>query len=172
MLTARATAEAIRAVYPACLSGIITEDEAVEIAEAAAPTPAPVVIEPVTLTVIPEPTRRPRKSRNGTTPEPVAEPQNDKNAVPEAEPAQPKEAVFAPEPEATRPSPNSSAFYHPLDEHLASLNQEKLSAFLLRQGFIQPGQSYKWCGPNATSRILKQMGSFLKAAGFEEELVS
>jgi hypothetical protein len=27
----RATAEAVRAVYPACLSGIITEEEAVEI---------------------------------------------------------------------------------------------------------------------------------------------
>ena len=31
MLSARATAEAVRAVYPACLSGIITEEEAFEI---------------------------------------------------------------------------------------------------------------------------------------------
>jgi hypothetical protein len=31
MLSARVTAEAVRAVYPACLSGIITVEEAVEI---------------------------------------------------------------------------------------------------------------------------------------------
>ncbi len=39
MLTARAIAEAVRAVYPACLSGIITEDEAVEITPSFTPAP-------------------------------------------------------------------------------------------------------------------------------------
>jgi hypothetical protein len=37
---------------------------------------------------------------------------------------------------------------------------------------IQPGQNYHDCTPNNVSRILKQMPSFLKAAGFEEELAS
>ena len=54
MLAARATAEAVRAVYPACLSGIITEEEAVEITtppghngNGSHPLPAPVDPEPI-----------------------------------------------------------------------------------------------------------------------------
>ena len=81
-------------------------------------------------------------------------------------PVEPEFTVVS-EPESKRPSPNSAALYHPLDEHLAQLDQDKLTAFLLKQNFIQPGQNYKWCGPNATSRILKQLPSFLKAAGLE-----
>jgi len=72
-----------------------------------------------------------------------------------------------PETETARPSPNVAALWHPLDEHLAQLDQDKLTAFLLKQCFITEGQNYKWCAPNATSRILKQLPSFLKAAGLE-----
>ena len=62
--------------------------------------------------------------------------------------------------------------FHPLDESLGGLNQEKLTAFLLKKGLIAEGQTYKWCGPAISSRIQKQLPSFLKAAGFEEELAN
>ena len=131
MLSARAIAEAIRAVYPACLSGIITEAEAEEL-------PA----EPLQLL----------SNGNGHLP-----------AAPQPETLEPA-AVAEPAPEPAEDA-------HPLDAHLAGLNQDKLTRFLLSQGMIQPGQNYRSCSPNAVSRILKQMPSFLKAAGFEEELV-
>jgi hypothetical protein len=70
------------------------------------------------------------------------------------------------------PAPEPAEDAHPLDAHLAGLNQDKLNRFLLSQGMIQPGQNYHDCTPNNVSRILKQMPSFLKAAGFEEELAS
>ena len=75
-------------------------------------------------------------------------------------------------PEAATPRPPEADLFHPLDETLGGLNQEKLSAFLLKQGIIAEGQSYKWCGPTITRRIQKQLPSFQKAAGFEEELAS
>ena len=93
---------------------------------------------------------------------PAAAPQNVQN---------PPEQQAHAEPEAKRPSSLAESLWHPLDDALASLNQTKLSAFLLKQGFVAPGQTYKWVGPNATNRILKQLPSFLKAAGFDEELV-
>ena len=70
-------------------------------------------------------------------------------------------------PQPKRPSPNAPALWHPLDPVLAQLDQDKLTAFLLKQGFITEGQNYKWCGPNATSRSLKQLPSLLKAAGLD-----
>ncbi len=230
MLTARAITEAVRAVYPACLSGIITEDEAVEIT---AQAPAPVIPEPALeleaeRPCVPAPreyfigngeryaapTRRGRKGNNGSKrPAPLPAPESSKSdpapTLPSAgytdqtpapqvdgdsslvvsahassaeyenvpDPAaqegteSPQERSTglwrAPEPETKRTGPNTAAFYHPLDEHLAGLDQNKLTAFLLKQGFITEDQNYKWCGPNATSRILKQLPSFLKAAGLE-----
>ena len=87
--------------------------------------------------------------------------------VPEPDPAPQTETEFTPEPEPKRPSPHSASLYHPLDPVLAQHDQDKLTAFLLKQGFITEVQNYKWCGPNATSRILKQLPSFLKAAGLD-----
>jgi hypothetical protein len=37
---------------------------------------------------------------------------------------------------------------------------------------IKAGQTYKWVSPFDTRRIQKQINSFLKAAGFEEELAN
>lgn len=262
MLTARAIAEAVRAVYPACLSGIITEDEAVEITPAFTPAPTcepmpefvprhgnatggngtggsgtgangthqlPDELEPaahpertpreyvlvngaryatplVATPLVATPSRRLRKSSNGSKSQgPLLAPESSQSdpAASLPDPADPHEAPASPlcgghspvvlaqtpasapqdvqhppeqeahpEPEAKRPSSLAESLWHPLDDALASLNQTKLSAFLLKQGFVAPGQTYKWVGPNATSRILKQLPSFLKAAGFEEELVS
>jgi hypothetical protein len=60
MLSARAITEAVRACYPACLSGVSEENEVTEITGTTglidtlpAPVPAPAIAEPVTLTVIP-----------------------------------------------------------------------------------------------------------------------
>ena len=139
MLSARAIAEAIRAVYPACLSGIITEAEAEEL-------PA----EPLQLL----------SNGNGHLPAPP----------PELKAPEPQPEALEPAP-VDEPAPEPAEDAHPLDSHLAGLNQDKLNRFLLSQGMIQPGQNYRDCTPNAVSRILKQMPSFLKAAGFEEELV-
>ena len=254
MLTARAIAEAVRAVYPACLSGIITEDEAVEITPSFTPAPTcepipefvprhgtgghaaggsgtgangthqlPDELEPAAhpertpreyvlvngdryaTPLVATPSRRLRKSHNGSkSPGPLLAPESSQSdhAPSLPDPANPHEAPASPvcggpffvvpaqppaaapqnvqnppeqqahaEPEAKRPSSLAESLWHPLDDALASLNQTKLSAFLLKQGFVAPGQTYKWVGPNATSRILKQLPSFLKAAGFEEELV-
>ena len=225
MLTARAITEAVRAVYPACLSGIITEDEAVEITTP--PTlnsnethPLPGELTPTTTIeadapreyVIRDTTpadRRPRPSRNGESPKrsgrtrSMADPEtrpivvvshipntDTPSAPPTAQdcgespagctppsPAPEPEALhasahqtageFNPEPESRRPSPHAGALYHPLDPVLADLDQDKLTAFLLKQAFITESQNYKWVGPNATSRILKQLPSFLRAAGLE-----
>jgi hypothetical protein len=96
-------------------------------------------------------------------------------AAPEPAPAATapqSEALEPAEPETHKPGSNVASFWHPLDDALGGLNQEKLSAFLLKQGIIAEGQSYKWCGPTITRRIQKQLPSFLKAAGFEEELAS
>jgi hypothetical protein len=229
MLSARATAEAVRAVYPACLSGIITEEEAVEITtppnngngshplpaavapesiaalgdvyvndRAAGPlerpsgAPSPRGLTPATraYTIIDgqryaAPNRRRKGERSpafivpqqdpailtqepeAAAPEPAPEaPAPQPEALEPAEPAEPAE------PETHKPASNVASFWHPLDDVLGGLNQEKLSAFLLKQGIIAEGQSYKWCGPTITRRIQKQLPSFLKAAGFEEELAS
>ena len=152
MLTARAVAEAVRAVYPACLSGILAEEEAEEVGANEAQLPA----------------LNPRRTRgngsNGadirlTPARPVAA-------------SEPEPVTLTVVPEAPAPRPPEADLGHPLDETLGGLNQDKLSAFLLKQGIIAEGQSYKWCGPTITRRIQKQLPSFLKAAGFEEELAS
>jgi hypothetical protein len=214
MLTARATAEAVRAVYPACLSGIITEDEAVEITTppahngngagslpiadfvarhgngahplpgeltaAPAPEPAPEPA-PRDYVISERPQKQWTRRRKGERSPAFVIPQQDPailtqeidrriaEVMAEPAPAPQAEAEFTvvPESESKRPSPNVAALWHPLDEHLAGLDQDKLTAFLLKQAFITEGQNYKWCGPNATSRILKQLPSFLKAAGLE-----
>jgi len=218
MLTARAIAEAVRAVYPACLSGIITEDEAVEITTPLVATPlvatppahngnswaagpferpsgAPLespsraaTVDSVEPATEPAPrdyviSERPQKQwtrrRKGERSPAFIVTQQDPailtqeidrritEVMAEPAPAPQAEAEFTPAPEPTRPSPHVAALWHPLDEHLAQLDQDKLTAFLLKQGFITEGQNYKWCGPNATSRILKQLPSFLKAAGLD-----
>jgi hypothetical protein len=208
MLAARAVAEAVRAVYPACLSGIITEEEAVEITTPPAhngngshPLPAP---EPIADFVA--------RNGNGAHPLPgeltqtpraytiidgrqryAAVPRRRKGerapalTVPQQEPApkapEPTPEAVAPQPEALepaveyqpevhKPGSNAAAFWHPLDDTLGALNQEKVNAFLLAQGIIAEGQTYKWCGPDISRRIQKQLPSFLKAAGFEEELAN
>jgi hypothetical protein len=185
MLSARAVAEAIRAVYPACLSGIITEAEAEELP--AEPLPqilpsegngrlasAPVSANGATHR-LPESVPAPCVEESS----PKAEPQAKKPERPEPPKAAPEPPKAAQEPSKAAESRNGRPVQntlemevdHPLDAHLSGLNQEKLSAFLVSKGFIKPGQNYKWCGPNATSRILKQLPNFLKAAGFDEELV-
>jgi len=155
MLTARAVAEAVRAVYPACLSGIIAEEEAEEVGANETQLPAPG-------------SRRTRgngsNGSNGadirlTPARPVAA-------------SEPEPATLTVVPEATTPRPPEADLGHPLDETLGGLNQDKLTAFLLKTGIIAEGQTYKWCGPTITRRIQKQLPSFLKAAGFEEELAS
>ena len=152
MLTARAVAEAVRAVYPACLSGILAEEEAEEVGANEAQLPA----------------LNPRRTRgngsNGadirlTPARPVAA-------------SEPEPATLTVVPEAPAPRPPEADLGHPLDETLGGLNQDKLTAFLLKTGIIAEGQTYKWCGPTITRRIQKQLPSFLKAAGFEEELAS
>ena len=152
MLTARAVAEAVRAVYPACLSGILAEEEAEEVGANEAQLPA----------------LNPRRTRgngsNGaeirlTPARPVAA-------------SEPEPAALTVVPEAPAPRPPEAGLGHPLDETLGGLNQDKLTAFLLKTGIIAEGQTYKWCGPTITRRIQKQLPSFLKAAGFEEELAS
>jgi hypothetical protein len=204
MLSARATAEAVRAVYPACLSGIITEEEAVEITTPPAhngngshPLPAP---EPIADFVtrhgngahpLPgELTQTPRaytiidgrqryaavpRRRKGERSPALTVPQQE--TAPEApapqpealEPAAVATAAVATAPELPeRGSGGIQAFWHPLDEALGALDQEKLSEFLFKLDFIQIGQNYKYCGPKATSRILKQLPSFLKAGGFDD----
>ena len=152
MLTARAVAEAVRAVYPACLSGILAEEEAEEVGANEAQLPA----------------LNPRRTRgNGSNGSDIRLTPARPVAASEPEPAT---LTVVPEPPAPRPP--EADLGHPLDETLGGLNQEKLSAFLLKQGIIAEGQSYKWCGPTITRRIQKQLPSFLKAAGFEEELAS
>ena len=152
MLTARAVAEAVRAVYPACLSGILAEEEAEEVGANEAQLPA----------------LNPRRTRgngsNGadirlTPARPVAA-------------SEPEPVTLTVVPEAPAPRPPEADLGHPLDETLGGLNQDKLTAFLLKTGIIAEGQTYKWCGPTITRRIQKQLPSFLKAAGFEEELAS
>jgi hypothetical protein len=221
MLSARATAEAVRAVYPACLSGIITEEEAVEITTPPAhnengshPLPAPVDPEPIAdfvarhgngahplpgeLTQTPRaytiidgrqryaavPRRRkgerspaltvPQQETAPEAPEPAPEAVAPEAPAPEAVAPQPEALEPAAEyqPEVHKPGSNAAAFWHPLDDTLGALNQEKLNAFLLAQGIIAEGQTYKWCGPDISRRIQKQLPSFLKAAGFEEELAN
>jgi hypothetical protein len=152
MLTARATAEAVRAVYPACLSGILAEEEAEEVGANEAQLPA----------------LNPRRTRgNGSNGADIRLTPAHPVAASEPEPA-----TLTVVPEAPAPRPPEADLGHPLDETLGGLNQDKLSAFLLKQGIIAEGQSYKWCGPTITRRIQKQLPSFLKAAGFEEELAS
>ena len=152
MLTARAVAEAVRAVYPACLSGILAEEEAEEVGANEAQLPA----------------LNPRRTRgngsNGadirlTPARPVAA-------------SEPEPVTLTVVPEAPAPRPPEADLGHPLDETLGGLNQEKLTAFLLSLGFIAEGQNYKWVGPDLSRRIQKQLPSFLKAAGFEEELAN
>jgi hypothetical protein len=154
MLTARAVAEAVRAVYPACLSGILAEEEAEEVGANEEQLPA-------------IGSRRTRgNGSNGsdirlTPARPVAA------SEPEPEPV-----TLTVVPEAPAPRPPETDLGHPLDETLGGLNQDKLTAFLLKTGIIAEGQTYKWCGPTITRRIQKQLPGFLKAAGFEEELAS
>lgn len=187
MLSARAITEAVRACYPACLSGVPEENEVTEITAGAPlsdtlPAPAPATPEPVTLTVIPQPVPEPkptRKTRQTPTvaPAPVAAhpeptPLPEPAPVPSAHTLRPDESDddFTVEPDAPnfKPSPHARAFAHALDEHLAHLPQEKLTAFLIKRGLIQEGQNYKSCSPAATRRIISQMDSFLRAGGFVE----
>ncbi len=223
MLSARATAEAVRAVYPACLSGIITEEEAVEITtppnNGNGSHPLPATVAPESIAALGDvyvndraagplerpsgapspggftpatraytmidgqryaaPTRRRKGERSPAFIVPQQDPailtQEPAPAAPEPAPAATapqSEALEPAEPETHKPGSNVASFWHPLDDALGGLNQEKLSAFLLKQGIIAEGQSYKWCGPTITRRIQKQLPSFLKAAGFEEELAS
>ena len=152
MLTARAVAEAVRAVYPACLSGILAEEEAEEVGANEAQLPA----------------LNPRRTRgNGSNGSDIRLTPARPVAASEPEPA-----TLTVVPEAPAPRPPETDLGHPLDETLGGLNQEKLTAFLLKTGIIAEGQTYKWCGPTITRRIQKQLPSFLKAAGFEEELAS
>jgi hypothetical protein len=155
MLTARAVAEAVRAVYPACLSGIIAEEEAEEVGANDAQLPA----------------LNPRRTRgNGSNGSNGA----DIRLTP-ARPvaaSEPEPATLTVVPEAPAPRPPELDLFHPLDDLLGGLNQDKLTAFLLKKGLVAEGQTYKWCGPAISSRIQKQLPSFLKAAGFEEELAS
>jgi hypothetical protein len=198
-------------VYPACLSGIITEEEAVEITTPPAhngkgshPLPAPVDPEPIAdfvarhgngahplpgeLTPTPRAytiidgrqryaavPRRRKGERSPTFTVPKQEP-TPKAPEPTPEAVAPQPEALEPaaeyEPEVHKPGSNAAAFWHPLDDTLGALNQEKVNAFLLAQGIIAEGQTYKWCGPDISRRIQKQLPSFLKAAGFEEELAN
>jgi hypothetical protein len=152
MLTARAVAEAVRAVYPACLSGILAEEEAEEVGANEAKLPA----------------LNPRRTRgNGSNGADIRLTPTRPVAASEPEPV-----TLTVVPVAPAPRPPEADLGHPLDETLGCLNQDKLTAFLLKTGIIAEGQTYKWCGPTITRRIQKQLPSFLKAAGFEEELAS
>jgi len=209
MLTARAIAEAVRAVYPACLSGIIAEEEAEEIVG----IEAHIISGNGNRTGNGHSLPRGRSSKRNDSPVPQSIPSHDRSALsveseaaprttddiapssrrtratdvqppadnvpsdpaePEASAPQPEalEPSFRAEPENHKPGRNVAAFWHPLDNALGHLNQEKLTAFLVNHSLIDPGQNYKYCGPMATSRIQKQLPSFLKAAGFEEELTN
>jgi hypothetical protein len=219
MLTARATVEAVRAVYPACLSGIPAEEEAVEITTPPARNgngshslPAPVDPEPIADFVARHgngahplpgeltPTPRaytiidgrqryaavPRRRKGERSPALTVPQQETAPEAPEPAPEAVAPEAPAPQPEALEPeavataavatapelpkrgSGGIQAFWHPLDEALGALDQEKLSEFLFRLDMVQLGQNYKYCGPKATSRILKQLPSFLKAGGFND----
>ena len=174
MLSARAITEAVRACYPACLSGVPEENEVQEINGTAAfidtlPAPEPVTAEP-------------KPSRKARTPAPIAEtvplPVTVAEPAPIETPApasphdtRPDEAddfTFEPDAPNFKPSPHARVFAHALDAHLAHLPQEKLTDFLIKRGLIQEGQNYKSCSPAATRRILSQMDSFLRVGGFLE----
>jgi hypothetical protein len=167
MLTARAVAEALRAVYPACLSGILAEEEAEEVG-AEGPFNRPSGANEAQL-----PALNPRRTRgNGSNGADIRLTPARPVAASEPEPATPEAVTLTVVPAAPTPRPPEADLGHPLDETIGGLNQDKLTAFLLKEGIIAEGQSYKWCGPTITRRIQKQLPSFLKAAGFEEELAS
>jgi hypothetical protein len=171
MLTARAVAQAVRAVYPACLSGILVEDEAIEITA----EESTVATQPVS----------PRKKLNGSTSskpmEIVSAPEPAKSA--EKSSPSPKEAisepVSAPAPEfvadgapdaTSAPALPPPGFTHPLDEVFCHLDQQKLTESLIQRSFIQKGQTYQSCGPEQTQRILADLPRFLNLVGLESEV--
>jgi hypothetical protein len=167
MLTARAIAEAVRAVYPACLSGIIAEEEAEEVGTEGQFNRPSGALEPAPLPAF---GRRRTRGNGSTAPAGIQLTPARPEAASEPEAAAPEAVTLTVVPEAPAPRPPELDLGHPLDSLLGGLNQEKLTAFLLRKGMIAEGQTYKWCNPDDTRRIQKQFPSFLKAAGFDEEL--
>lgn len=165
MLTARAVAQAVRAVYPACLSGVIVEDEAIEIAAESETQPLP---QPVTA-------RKRLNGSNGSKPVEVietpalAQESPQKAAQPQSEPAAPIGEERPSQPSVVPPLVPPPGFTHPLDEALCHLDQQKLTEDLVKRTFVKEGETYQSCGPDQTMRILANLPRFLSTAGFETD---
>ena len=174
MLTARAVAQAVRAVYPACLSGVIVEDEAIEIAVESETQPLPQPVAP----------RKRLNGSNGSKPAEItdtpAAAQNSPQIAQEAHakmevaeaaerPDQAPAEAAAPAGLAELPPPG---FTHPLDEALCHLDQQKLTEALVKRTLIKEGQTYQSCGPDQTKRILSNLPRFLSLAGLDSDSIA
>ena len=174
MLTARAVAQAVRAVYPACLSGVIVEDEAIEIAAESETQPLPQPVVP----------RKRLNGSNGSKPVEItdtpAAAQNSPQIAQEApakmevaeateRPDQAPAEAAAPASLAELPPPG---FTHPLDEALCHLDQQKLTEALVKRTLIKEGQTYQSCGPEQTKRILSNLPRFLSLAGLDSDSIA
>ena len=174
MLTARAVAQAVRAVYPACLSGVIVEDEAIEIAAEIEAQPLPQPATP----------RRKLNGSNGSKPTEMTDTpsvaQNAPQKAPEISgkvdgadaqqgPSQDPAEDSIPAGLSVLPPPG---FTHPLDEALCHLDQQKLSEVLVSRSLIKEGQTYQSCGPDQTKCILSNLPRFLSLAGLDGDSIA
>jgi len=174
MLTARAVAQAVRAVYPACLSGVIVEDEAIEIAAESETLP------------LPQPTV-PRRKLNGSNGSKAIEvisipaiaqedPQNTQEASAMANGAETEQGPLQAPGEASIPAPLSilpaPGFTHPLDGAFCHLDQQKLTDALVKRSLIKDGETYQSCGPEQTKRILADLPRFLSITGFDGDSIA
>jgi hypothetical protein len=174
MLTARAVAQAVRAVYPACLSGVIVEDEAIEIAAESESQPFPQPVAP----------RKRLNGSNGSKPLEITEtpaaaqnsPQIAKEAPAKMEVAEAAERPDQAPAEAAAPAVLAElpppGFTHPLDEALCHLDQQKLTEALVKRTLIKEGQTYQSCGPDQTKRILSNLPRFLSLSGLDSDSIA
>ncbi len=174
MLTARAVAQAVRAVYPACLSGVIVEDEAIEIAAESESQPFPQPVAP----------RKRLNGSNGSKPLEITEtpaaaqnsPQIAKEAPAKMEVAEAAERPDQAPAEAAAPAVLAElpppGFTHPLDEALCHLDQQKLTEALVKRTLIKEGETYQSCGPDQTNRILSNLPRFLSLAGLDSDSIA
>jgi len=174
MLTARAVAQAVRAVYPACLSGVIVEDEAIEIVAESETQPLPQPVAP----------RRKLNGSNGSKPVEITEtptvaqnsPQNAREPSTTVDGADTEQKAPQAPAEASIPAPLSvlpaPGFTHPLDGAFCHLDQHKLTDALVKRSLIKDGQTYQSCGPEQTKRILADLPRFLSLAGLDGDSIA
>jgi hypothetical protein len=158
----------VRAVYPACLSGVIVEDEAIEIAAESETQPLPQPVVP----------RKRLNGSNGSKPGEVIEtPALAQESPQKATQPQPEPAAASGEERPSQPSVVPAVvpppgFTHPLDEALCHLDQQKLSEVLVSRSLIKEGQTYQSCGPDQTKCILSNLPRFLSLAGLDGDSIA